>query len=185
MTKSLKIDCNENIILTQITLTDSIDIFNTINTQREYLGKWLPFVEYTKELKDSEYFVNSVINIPEEKMEFTFVIKYKDQFAGIIGIKSTEPLNKKTEIGYWLSEPFQNKGIMLRSVKCLINYVFSVLDFNRIQIKVAVGNNKSSNIPKKLGFSFEGIEREGELSSNGKFFDIEVYSLLKKEFTEK
>ncbi|MFV0598592.1 MAG: GNAT family N-acetyltransferase, partial [Bacteroidales bacterium] len=53
---------------------------------------------------------------------------------------------------------------------------------NRIQIKCAVGNIPSKNVPKRLGFVFEGIEREGELLSSGVYTDIEVYSKLKSEF---
>jgi ribosomal-protein-serine acetyltransferase len=52
---------------------------------------------------------------------------------------------------------------------------------NRVQIKVAVGNERSAKIPKRLGFQFEGIEREGEFHSN-KYFDLKVFSKLKKEY---
>jgi len=53
---------------------------------------------------------------------------------------------------------------------------------NRIQIKCASGNIPSKKIPQRLGFSLEGIERDGELLSDGKFTDLEVYSMLKKDF---
>jgi ribosomal-protein-serine acetyltransferase len=68
-----------------------------------------------------------------------------------------------------------------RSVERLCDFAFNELGINRIQIKCAVGNSASSNIPKRLGFIFEGIEREGELLSNGFFTDLEVYSKLKHE----
>ncbi|MFA7401791.1 MAG: GNAT family protein, partial [Bacteroidales bacterium] len=89
--------------------------------------------------------------------------------------------NQKTEIGYWLSESFQKKGIMSLSVKALIDYAFQQLQLNRIQIKCAVGNNESKHIPQRLGFTFEGIEREGEFLSDNTFTDLEVYSILKKD----
>lgn len=62
---------------------------------------------------------------------------------------------------------------------------FEGLELNRVQIKCAVGNTPSSNIPKRLGFQFEGIERAGELFTEGSFADIEVYSLLKNEYHRK
>ena len=171
---------NRNTVLKQIELSDTADIFNTIISQREYPGEWLPFVEFTKELKDTEIFVRSVVDAPEDKREFVFVIHFDGQFAGLAGFKSIDKDNKKTEIGYWLSEGFQKKGLMTESVKYLIKFAFEELDINRIQIKCAVGNTPSSNIPKKLGFKFEGIEREGELFPDGSFKDLEIYSLLKK-----
>lgn len=54
---------------------------------------------------------------------------------------------------------------------------------NRIQIKCAVGNRPSNAIPLRLGFKFEGIEREGELLASGYYADINVYSILKKEIS--
>ena len=55
------------------------------------------------------------------------------------------------------------------------------LKLNRIQIKCANGNNASKNIPKRLGFVYEGLERNGELLSDGKYVDLETYSKLKSE----
>jgi ribosomal-protein-serine acetyltransferase len=52
---------------------------------------------------------------------------------------------------------------------------------NRVQIKCAIGNMPSNNIPKRLGFKFEGIERGGELLTGGVFTDLAVYSKLKND----
>ena len=126
----LRID--ENIELRQLKLTDAKDIFETIDSQRTYLGKWLPFVETTKDLTDSEMYVNSVINADIERFEYVFTIRYNGQFAGIVGFKDTDKANKKTEIGYWLSEKFQKKGIMTKSVDTLCNFAFKILNINRV-----------------------------------------------------
>lgn len=175
----LRID--ENIELRQLKLTDAKDIFETIDSQRTYLGKWLPFVETTKDLTDSEMYVNSVINADIERFEYVFTIRYNGQFAGIVGFKDTDKANKKTEIGYWLSEKFQKKGIMTKSVDTLCNFAFKILNINRVQIKCAVGNLPSSNIPKRLNFKLEGVERDGELLSGNVFVDLEIYSKLKSD----
>lgn len=70
---------------------------------------------------------------------------------------------------------------MTRAVECLCKYAFEELEMNRVQIKCAVENTPSSNIPKRLGFQIEGVERAGELFANGEFVDIEIYSLLKND----
>lgn len=175
----LQID--ENISLRLMELSDAKDIFEAIDSQREYLGKWLPFVELTKELSDSEKYVDSVVNVSKDRFEYIFTIRYNDQFAGLIGFKDTDKQNRRTEIGYWLSERFQKKGIMTKSVDMLCDFAFKILDINRIQIKCAVGNRASNNIPKRLGFTFEGIERDGELLSGNVFVDLKVYSMLKSD----
>ena len=88
--------------------------------------------------------------------------------------------NQKTEIGYWLSEKFQHKGIVTHSCKALIDFAFSEMNLHRIQLKAATKNFKSQAVAKRLGFTVEGIERDGELHSHG-FVDLKVFSLLKED----
>src|SRR5690606_732125 len=155
--------------------------FMTIDTQREYLGKWLPFVEFTQTVADSEKFVESVVNAPEDRFEYVFAIRKSNHFVGLIGFKDTDKVNRKTEIGYWLSEEYQKKGIMTKSVDILCNFAFKALNINKIQIKCAVGNIPSSNIPKRLNYILERIERDSELLSGSHFVDLEIYSRLKSD----
>jgi ribosomal-protein-serine acetyltransferase len=175
------ITINKEITLRQLALPDAIDIFNTINSQREYLGKWLPFVAYTKEVTDTEKFVQEAVSASEKNFEYIFTIRKHDEFIGIIGFKETDRVNKKTEIGYWLSELHQKQGIVTKAVDKLCTFAFNKLDINRIQIKCAVDNKPSSRIPQRLGFKFEGIERQGELLTGNVFTDLEVYSKLKMD----
>ena len=91
--------------------------------------------------------------------------------------------NKKTTIGYWLDKEHQGKGVMTRSVKILINFAFTELGLNRIQINCAPENTKSSSIPKRLGFTKEGIARQSEWLYDH-FVDWEQYSLIKTDSTQ-
>ena len=176
---TIKIDAE--IELRQLEQSDSIDIFNAINTQRDYLGKWLPFVAFTKELSDTERFVDSVVNAPEDRFEYVFTIRKHEEFVGLIGFKGTDKLNKKTEIGYWISAKYQKQGIVTKSVSKLCDFAFNHQGLNRVQIRCAIDNKSSINIPKKLGFRFEGIERQGELLTGNVYTDLEVYSKLKTD----
>jgi len=159
---------NDRILLKEIGLDDIEVIFSTIDTDRKFLEEWLPFVEHTLDISYTRRFVVAYLN--SDRIDVTFAIYYKNNFAGIIGLKDTDFDNKKTEIGYWLSESFQHKGIMTLSGNAVI----------RIQLKAATGNVKSQAVAKRLGFLQEGIERESELHTRG-FVDLIVYGLLKAE----
>jgi ribosomal-protein-serine acetyltransferase len=155
-------------------------IFDTIHRDREYLRKWLPFIDGTQQVSDTEDFIRSVIAQPNPRRDEVFAIWYNEEFAGLIGLKDTDYNNRKTETGYWLAKKMQGKGIITQCVKTLIRYAFQKLKMNRIQIKVATGNEKSKAIPLRLGFQYEGIERQGERCNN-KYFDLQVFSLLKTD----
>lgn len=176
-----KIIVSETIILRRIMPLDAEDIFNTIDSQRTYLGQWLPFVASTRSISDTENYINHMLN-DAFNTDKVFTIRYKNNFVGIIGYKGIDELNHKLEIGYWLSENYQGKGIMTLSVASLCAYAYTKMDINRIQIKCACKNIASKKIPQRLHFRMEGIERQGELLSSGIYTDIETYSQLKSEY---
>jgi ribosomal-protein-serine acetyltransferase len=178
---------DDHIELKPIDTSDASFIFETINNEREYLRKWLPFVDKTYSYSDSLYFVNSILSVSEEYREPIFSIYYDHQFAGIIGFRGTDITNHKTEIGYWLSQKYQKKGIITRSIPVLLKYVFNPFtwNMNRVQIRCAVENYRSRAIPEKLGFRLEGIERAGELLVDDAYTDLAVYSLLMEESINK
>jgi ribosomal-protein-serine acetyltransferase len=182
--KIVSFKINETLTLREIQIEDAQKIFEAINTQRAYLGKWLPFVASTKSVDDTIAFVQAVRKNLMLKPEYVFSIFWENRFAGLIGFKDFDTLNRKIEIGYWLKEELQHKGIITLATNYLICFGFTKMDVNRIQIRCGTMNLSSRKIPERLGFMLEGIERDGELLSNGIYTDLAVYSLLKKEWKQ-
>ena len=166
--------------LEKIKLSMAQVIFDTIKRDHNYLKTWLPFVEFTQQVEDTELFIKSLNEDNANLQRLIHSIWVNEEFSGLIGFNEIDWTNKKTELGYWLAEKMQGKGVITLCAQKLINYAFQKLKLNRIQINVAVGNEKSAAIPKRLGFQFEGIERSGELIES-RFHDLEIYSLLKSD----
>lgn len=159
---------------------DATDIFTAIDTQRRYLGRWLPFVRYTRQIGDSEAFVRSVLEtVP---YEYVFTIRSDGRFAGLIGFKSTDTALRCTEIGYWLREEFQGQGLVTLSVRQLCRFASVELGMQRVLIKCATGNAPSNRIPQRLGFRFIRVEERAELLEDGSFADCNVYEADPAEF---
>lgn len=166
--------------LTEAQVTDAGALYQLIDSGRLYLREWLPFIDFSQSAADTELYLRTV-SAPGNMQDKVYAIRYQQKVAGIIGYKTIDRVNSKLEIGYWLGEEFQKKGIMVRSCAAMVSNAFEKMRMNRIQIKVGVGNSKSSRIPQQLGFKLEGIERDGEWL-RGRFIDLEVYSLLKREW---
>ena len=105
-----ELSVDEDIRLKEIGLEDVEAIFSTINNERSYLGEWLPFVDLTNTIAFTQNFVAGYLN--SDRVNITCAIYYKNTFVGLVGLKDTDLINNKTEIGYWLSESFQHKGII-------------------------------------------------------------------------
>ncbi len=176
----MKLKVNDTISIQLVNETHAQPIFELVNNNRPHLREWLPFVDRMQTVEFAENFVKGTIQRNKEGHEFAFVIIENDQLIGRIGIYKIDNQNKIGEIGYWLAEKMQGRGIITQSCKTLIEFCLSELNLNRMEIKCSTENLKSQSIPQKLGFTKEGIIRQGELV-HGKFIDLQLYSLLKTD----
>ena len=156
-------------------------LFNLTDASRTYLREWLPWVDFTKTVADSEEFIDMTLNQFASNNGFQLAICYKGDIAGMIGLHSINWSNKSTSIGYWLGEGFQGQGLMVKSCEALMKYCFEELQLNRIEIRAATGNVKSQAIPEKLGFTKEGCVREAEWLYDH-YVDHTIYGMLKSDF---
>jgi ribosomal-protein-serine acetyltransferase len=170
---------DDEIILKTLQLKDVESRYKAIDENRAFLKKWLGWLDFYKKSGDLlEY--TKVCQEREKKQEaYVFGIYYLDEFVGSIEIQEINFRNKKCEIGYWLSEKYNGKGIMIRSCKTIINYIFDNIGLNRISILVATENYESQAIPEKLGFIKEGTLKNNECLY-GNFVDNYIYGMTKK-----
>ena len=174
----------EGLILKSLRQGSAAVVFNSIDTNRHYLRKWLPFVDNTWKVEDTENFIRLITQEASPKRNLVYEIWYLKEFAGLIALKEIDQWNKKSEIGYWLDPRFEGNGIMTKCCTALLDSSFKKLGLNRIQIKTGIGNARSSRIPEKLGFRLEGLERSGEKLSDH-YIDLEIYSMLKQDWLSK
>lgn len=176
----MTLSVSESIVLELIDDHHAEPLLDLLNNNREHLKEWLPWVGNMRSVGDFKRYITMSKKKQDDKMELGFVILYEGVVAGRIGLHYFDHQNKICAVGYWLGKEFVGKGIITSSCKRLIELAFSQLDFNRIEIKCGVGNDKSAAIPERLGFTREGVLRQAELV-NGKLIDLNLYSLLKAD----
>jgi ribosomal-protein-serine acetyltransferase len=157
--------------------------FALMDRDRDHLREWLAFVDQTRTEEDWRKFVRASLAQFAATEGFTAGIWESDRFLGVIGTKKIDWLNGKVEIGYWIGRAFQGRGIMTDACRAVVDYLFRELRLNRVEIQCAAGNSRSAAIPRRLGFTLEGTRREAE-RVNGKFYDLLLFSLLKKEWRQ-
>lgn len=156
------------------------ELFSLIDSNREHLRKWLPWVDGTRSADDSRAFIKQQLHQLADNGSIVAGIWYDGYLAGTIGLHSVDA--KFMDIGYWLGETFQGKGLVTNACNALINHSFGDLNINRILIRVEPNNDRSRAIPERLGFTYEGTLRQVGKNSDGEFVDLMVYSLLKDEW---
>ena len=125
-------------------------------------------------------FIKGSIQRNLDGIEYAFVIIEDNKVVGRIGIYKIDNQNKIGELGYWIGQNMQGKGIVTKSCKGLIDFCFKGMNLNRVEIKCGTENIKSQTIPQRLNFVKEGVLRQAELV-HGKFIDLYMYSLCKND----
>ncbi len=181
MVEPILIKAENQISLELINESHAQPIFEMVNQNRVYLRQWLSFVDNMVSVDFAENFVKGSMQRHQLGVEYAFVIQQGGQTVGRIGVYKLDRQNKIGEIGYWLVENVQGQGIITTACKAMIRFCFDDLLLHRIEIKCATGNTRSQSIPVRLGFTKEGIIREGEWLHD-KYVDLFLYSLLTLEY---
>jgi RimJ/RimL family protein N-acetyltransferase len=77
---------------------------------------------------------------------------------------------KTAEIGYFLGEPYWNKGIMTTAVNMITEFGFNELGFARIHTGVYEYNAASQKVLEKCGYIKESIFRKN-VFKDGRLWD--------------
>jgi len=162
-------------------LAETDAIYEEVNRGREYLRRWLPWVDHTHSPADIREFIIRVRGQYEANQGPQAGLWIEGAFAGSVGCHPINWHNRNCNIGYWIAERHQGKGTITRCCLALLNYLFGDLHLHRVVIECGTGNLKSCAIPQRLGFTREGVSRHGEWL-NDRWTDLVVWLMLEDEW---
>ena len=162
-------------------LRDAETVFAVVERNRAYLREWLPWVDITTSAENIRTFIARVREQFESGRGPQAGIWIEGAFAGSVGCHPIDWPNRHCSIGYWIEERYQGKGIMTRCCTSLTDYLFLDLGLHRVTIQCGTGNLRSCAIPERLGFTREGLTREGEWV-NDHWVDLVLWGMLEQEW---
>lgn len=110
---------------------------------------------------------------------WVLVRKADGEPLGTCGYHRWSRQHHKAELGYDLSPAWQGQGYMREAVGATLRHGFEALGLHRVEALVAVANERSAHLLRRLGFAREGLLREC-FFSGGRFHDHELYALLRQ-----
>jgi ribosomal-protein-serine acetyltransferase len=178
---AVRLQVNQEIELRAVTESEYEAVFNAVDQSRTHLREWLPWVDAAEYAED---YIN-VIRFWQQDLDngigMSLGIYYKTQYIGMCGFNTIDNNSRRGQIGYWISQEFEGKGIVRECVKCLVEYAFNQMGLNRIEIICGVENQRSRKLPETLGFTAESTMKEYEFLYDH-FHDCVMYRLLKREY---
>jgi ribosomal-protein-serine acetyltransferase len=162
-------------------LKDAEPVFASVERDRAYLREWLPWVDFTTSPDDLRRFIMRVREQFSAGRGPQCGIWIDGAFSGSIGCHPIDWPNRNCSVGYWIEERYRGKGIVTRCCESFLDYLFDDLGLHRVTIHCGVANARSCAIPERLGFTREGVIRDGEWV-NDRWLDLVAWGMLEHDW---
>ena len=176
----LKLDVDHEISLVLMHKKMSKQLFLLINKNIDHLTSWENFFLEVNDLSLFNKYVEHILVDFAYERSLPFVIQYKKEIIGMVGIQNINYVLRKGEMFYWLSKEYCGKGLAKICCEFIISYFFDEFYpfIRKIEILTAERNIKSRGLAERLGFNLEGV-----ISSNikvkDKLFSLAIYGFQK------
>lgn len=111
-----------------------------------------------------------------------FAIDVGGEAIGGIGVHPQEDVfRKNAELGYWIAEPFWNKGIVSNAIQQMVEFAFNTYDINRVFARPFGTNLASQRVLEKNGFVLEA-RLEKVLLKNDEMIDELIYAVRRENW---
>lgn len=172
------IDLDDQYMLREQTLEDT-EAFFRYYTDPE-VGKYILASKPTTLLeasKEVQYCRNLFYS--RQGVYWTIARKSDNQMIGAIGLYMNN-MHHRAEITYDLAREYWRKGIMKKSMRAVIHYIFTEMKLSRIEAVTRYDNKASLALLKKLGFKYEGTLKNYRYFDK-KAWDVEMYAMIPKK----
>lgn len=136
-------------------------------------------VPYPYRLSDAEWWLGTW-RADKPAGETGFAIELPGE--GLIGHCGLHPDTQGIVIGYWLGEPFWNRGYATEAAQTLIDFGFRNFGIDFIDGRVRVMNTASRRVLQKCGFQFQGTGMATSLALGG-MVAVEWFRLDRKTWS--
>lgn len=173
--------CPPDLELRPLQESDAEDLFRLVRRNTARLREWLPWLPPSYSLEHMRNFLARSARENASRAALATAIRHEGELCGCIALHRIDPQHRATSIGYWLDAAFEGHGIMTRACRAMVEAGFREYGLHRLEIRCATGNEKSSAIPRRLGFVEEGILREAEWLYDH-WVDLRVFSMLEQDW---
>jgi ribosomal-protein-serine acetyltransferase len=175
------LELDDGLFLRHLTLGDAPLVYATIDAHRAFLRRWLPWVDPTRSVADTIHFIEESAGRRAAGVALVYGIWHDLEFCGVVDLHAIDPANGSAQIGYWLKEDAQGRGLITYSCAALLGVAFEILGLERVEIRCGTENHRSASVPKRLAFTEEGVLRHAQRLGEG-FVDLRLFSLLAEEY---
>ena len=163
---------------------DAEPLVRAVHDSLDDLTRWLPWAHRGYGRGDAIRFIRDSGAAWTEGRAFDFAIRSPEQpkaHLGNVSVWHTSRREQAGEIGYWVRTDLSGEGIGTEVTARALQIGFEELEYHKIILRIAAGNERSDKIAKRLGFNYDGMLRH-EVRVGDEWLDHSVWSVLETEW---
>ncbi len=178
----IKHEIVSGIYLSLLEKRNAEELFNFIEKGRRHFEDWIPFVSNVKTINDMKNKVSSYLEMYSKGEGYFWVLLNTNKaIVGLALIKDIDVKSKTAEIGYMIDEEYEGKGIIRKTCKMMIEFIFEDLRFNKVILCCDERNVRSIGIAKRFNFELEGILKQN-ISINDVLCNTMYWGLFRDKY---
>lgn len=156
---------------------DAPTLFALVEANRTALREWLPWVDATVKVADSEKYIAETVRERLATRAFASGIWSMGKLVGVIRHNRIDWAARVAFPGWWLVPAAQGQGLMTQCCQVFLAHAFEQLQVGRIVVGVATGNKRGQAMVLRLGFKQISTLKNAEVLKN-RPVDNYIYSLV-------
>jgi RimJ/RimL family protein N-acetyltransferase len=158
-----------------ITAAAVVETWGELNLWMRWANNRDAFTAESMEIRNRHVMASFLLR---ETIELIGIERQTGQAVVWCGLHDIDWDARQCDTGYWVRKSAQGQGIATEAANAMVRYAFGALGMRRVGLTHSSGNEASRRIAEKLGFTFEGIEREANMLPGGRFSDRYCYARL-------
>ncbi|MER7717698.1 GNAT family protein [Streptomyces flaveolus] len=152
-----------------------------IDRARPLVDSWIPWASLTTDLVSARSTLQRYADLSSSDSGRIYGIWLDGVLVGGVMFTRFDASSGVCEIGCWLEEAGQGRGLVTRACRALIDWAFTERGMSRVEWWVASGNTRSIASARRLGMTRDGVLRQ-RYPYRGVRHDSEVWSVLAQEW---
>ena len=158
--------------------SDAPAMFDAVQESLSDVSAWMDWCHADYDLEDAQEWIGITNEGFKNGTQYDFGIFRANSYLGQVGVNRINHQAKYANVGYWVRTSATGRGVAPVAVRLLSDWAFANTDLQRLEIVVALGNERSLRVAEKTGAVREGILRS-KIRVFDRFYDAVIYSILR------
>lgn len=171
----------KRLLLRAYQLSDDAKLYELLQNNQAHFKQYFPIMLALNTLeKCTEFIQEQIDGIPSKsKLAYGMYDLETNTYLGHIFLKDIDWLVPKGQIGYFIAENWQGKGLTTEALQAFSQHCFDLWNLEKLYLRTALDNIGSQRVALKAGFELEGVIRSDFRTADDKLIDVYYYGKVK------